>query len=78
MAQGTKYPCTMGYHILYHEPLGNTTQNVLERVTECIKHNEHKNVILFYSFLKLMNLFIFYQYLHDIKVMQHHKNKITG
>jgi hypothetical protein len=57
----------MGHHILYLRPLGNTAQNVLERVNECIKHNEHKNVvILFYSFLKLM---IFYPFFHDRKLM---------
>jgi hypothetical protein len=37
VAQGTKYPCDMCHHVVYLGPLGSIAQNVLERVTECMK-----------------------------------------
>jgi hypothetical protein len=71
----TKYPRTMGHHILYLGPPGNIAQNVLERVTECIKQNGHKKNF-FCSFVKLMNLFIFYPFFHDRKECNITKSKI--
>jgi hypothetical protein len=50
MAQGTYYLCITGHHIVYLGPRSNVAQIVLEMVTECIEHNEHKTSVFFLIF----------------------------
>jgi hypothetical protein len=39
----------MGHHIVYLGPWSSIAKNVLESITECIKHNEHNTSVLVQS-----------------------------
>jgi hypothetical protein len=78
MAEGTKYPCTMRHHVVYLGPWSNIAQNVLERVTECVKHNKHKTSVILFLFIFYTFENIFVTVIFSLKKgMPYHTYKIT-